>query len=126
MFIYLEVFNLILVLLKNSQIIKLFILLERLISPLVYSSDLGLSEMACLLGDLNHGKSESDFLLRACATVIHFPTLITSMYRIIHNNQVLGNDITNATSTLYTFFRAYIPPLCSDNKVFEYALRMCN
>lgn len=99
---------------------------KRLISPLVNSSNLGLSDMACLLGYLNHGGSKSDLLLRTCAMVIHFPPLITSMYRIIDNSEVFGSDIINVTSTLYTFFRAYIPPLCSDNKVFEYGLRMCN
>lgn len=99
---------------------------KLLISPLVDSTDRGFSDMACLMGYLNHGGIESDVLLRTCAAVIHFPPLITSMRRIIDQNKVIGQDVINVTSTLYTFFRAYLPITCPDNNVYEYALRMCN
>ena len=99
---------------------------KKLISPLVDSTDRGLSDMACLMGYLNHDGVKGDLLLRTCATAIHFPPLITSMNRIIERNQVVGRDVITVTSTLYTFFRAYLPASCPDNKVYEYALRLCN
>ena len=100
---------------------------KLLISPLCDSTDRGLSDMACLMGYLNHDGVKGDLLLRTCATVIHFPPLITSMNRIIERNQVVGRDVITVTSTLYTFFRCYLPKdTCKDNQVLEYALRMCN
>ena len=99
---------------------------KLLISPFVDSTDRGLSDMACLMGYLNHDGIKGDLLRRTCAAVIHFPPLITSMSKIIDRSQVVGRDIITVTSTLYTFFRAYLPSTCPDNKVYEYALRLCN
>ena len=100
--------------------------LRSLISPFCDSSDRGLSDMACLLGYLNHDGIKGDLLRRTCATVIHFPPLITSMTKIINRAQLVGRDIVTVTSTLYTFFRAYLPRTCHDKNVYEYGLRLCN
>ena len=48
------------------------------------------------------------------------------MNRIIERNQVVCRDIITVTSTLFTYFRAYLPKTCKDKSVFEYGLRMCN
>ena len=99
---------------------------KLLISPLCDSSERGLSDMACLMGYLNHDGIKGDLLLKTCATVIHFPPLVTSMNRIIERNQVVGRDVVTVCSTLFTYFRAYLPTTTKDEKVYEYTLRLCN
>ena len=97
-----------------------------ILSPLCDSSKRGLSDMSCLLGYLNHDGIKSDILLNSLASVTHFPPLITSMKRIIDKEQVVGRDVITVCSTLFTYFRAYLPETCPDDRVFEYSLRLCN
>ncbi|KAK8884978.1 hypothetical protein M9Y10_044105 [Tritrichomonas musculus] len=99
---------------------------KLLMSPLCDSSDRGLTDIACLFGYLNHDGAKGDLLLRTCAKVITFAPLITSIRRIIDRNQVVGRDVIAVSSTLFTFFRNYIPPTTKDNLVNEYSLRLCN
>ena len=97
-----------------------------LLSPLVDSTTRGLTDVACLLGYLSHDGANSNLLLRACVSVIHFPPLLTSINRIIDGNQVTGREIVAVCSTFYTYFRSIVPASCKDNQVFEYLLRLCN
>ena len=99
---------------------------QLLISPLYDSSIRGLSDMACLIGYLNNDGNAKDILLKTCATVVHFPPFITSMHRIIEQNQIVGRDIATFCSAMFTFMKFYLPKTCPDDQVFEYLLRMCN
>lgn len=99
---------------------------ELFLSPFCESTKRGLSDIACLLGYICHGGLNDDLFLRACAAVIRFPPLITSMKRIIDNRNIINRDVVTVCSSLYTFFRAYLPTTILDTQVFEYALRICN
>lgn len=97
-----------------------------LMSPLVDSTERGISDIACLMGYLNHKGSKSDLLLRTLASVVHFPPMITSMKKIIDDENVIGRDVITVCSTLYTFFRENLPDDIPDQQVFDYGLRLCN
>lgn len=97
-----------------------------LLSPLFASIPKGLANIACLLGYLNHGGNHSDIFLRSSAYFIHFPPLITSLSRVIDNNDVNGRDIITICSTLSTFFRSLIPNNIKNDQLFEFALKCCN
>ncbi|KAK8889279.1 hypothetical protein M9Y10_034025 [Tritrichomonas musculus] len=99
---------------------------KKLISPLVDSTDLGMSDMACLIGYFNYYGFKSGRFLKSSSAIIHFPPLITSLKRIIERNDVVGRDVVTVTSTLYSYFRGIIPSYCPDNKIFEYSLLLCN
>lgn len=99
---------------------------QLLVSPLCDSSNRGMSDMACLLGYLNHQFSKAENLLLTTSKVITFAPFITSIKRIIDGNQVIGRDVITVTSTFFTFFRSLIPQTTKDEFVYEYALHLCN
>lgn len=99
---------------------------KTLLSPLFESTSIGLSNIACLLGYLNHEGNHSDLFLRSCAYFIHFPPLITSLQRVIDNYDVNGRDIITICSTLWTYFRWMVPNNIKSIQLFEYALKCCN
>ena len=96
-----------------------------LISPICDSTNRGLSDMACLIGYLNYKGLNSNLLLKTCASVIHFPPLTISMFKIINGHQ-RGLDIVTVCATLYTFIKGYLQSSCPDDQVLEYCLKMCN
>lgn len=98
---------------------------KLLISPICDSTDRGLSDMACLLGYLSHNSSYSDIFHKSTSTVIHFPPFITSLSRMINNDEINGRDIITVCSTLFTFFKSSLPFKCPDEKVYEYSLQLC-
>lgn len=99
---------------------------KLLLSPLCESTKLGLSRIACLLGYLSHGGSQSDLLLRVFAYVTNFPPLITSMAKIIANNGIKGIDVVAFCSSLFTFFKYCLQSSCPDDQIFEYTFQLCN
>lgn len=99
---------------------------QLLVSPLCESSIRGMSDMACILGYLNHQFSKTENILLSCSKVITFAPFITSIKRIIDGNQVIGRDVITVTSTFYTYFRSLIPPTTNDEFVYEYAFHICN
>ena len=97
-----------------------------LVSPLCDSTIRGMSDMACLLGYLNHQFSKAENFLLTTSKVITFAPFITSIKRIIDGNQVVGRDVITVTSSFYTFFRSFIPQTTKDEFVYEYTLYICN
>lgn len=100
--------------------------LKMLISPHCESTDRSLSDMACLLGYLNHDGDQSDLFLRTCAAIIHSPPLVSSMKKIMVHNDITGRDIITVCSTFFTFFRAFLPSSIPDKKVFENSFNICD
>ncbi|OHT12808.1 hypothetical protein TRFO_17281 [Tritrichomonas foetus] len=99
---------------------------KLLVSPLCDSTDKGLSDMACLLGYLNHDGVKGDLLLKSAAAVTHFPPLIATINRIIERMQVTGRDIACFSASMFCYFKYMLPSNIPNNKVFEYGLRCCN
>ena len=97
-----------------------------ILSPLFESNYIGLCNMACLLGYLNHDGTNSDLFLRAVSATIHFPPLITSLNKLIERTNITGRDIITICSTLYTFTRWMIPKKVKSDVVYEYVLQCCN
>lgn len=97
-----------------------------LLSPICDSTNIGLCNMACLLGYLNHDGVLWDKFLKSCSAVIHFPPFLTSLNRITERNDVTGRDVITVTSTLHTYFTSLLRPAPRPNEVFQYALKCCN
>ncbi|OHT11426.1 hypothetical protein TRFO_19161 [Tritrichomonas foetus] len=99
---------------------------KLMLSPLVDSTDKGLSDMACLLGYLNHDGVKGNLLMDCLCCVTHFPPLVTSLNRIIDRMGVTGRDIVTVSSSLFTYFSYMLPPTVSQNHIYEFSLRCCN
>lgn len=97
-----------------------------ILSPLSESSLGSLCDIACLLGYLNHDGCHGELFLRAAATLIHFPPLLTCLNRVIDRYEVNGRDVITICSTLFTYFRWMVPQRIKSDEVFGYALRCCN
>ncbi|KAK8836431.1 hypothetical protein M9Y10_037686 [Tritrichomonas musculus] len=99
---------------------------KKLLSPLCESTVGGLCDIACLLGYLNNDGIKSEDFLKSSASLVRFPPLVTSMKRVIDNNDVTGRDIVTICSTLHTYFTFSIGTIIPPSQIFEYALRICD
>lgn len=90
---------------------------KMLISPLVESSEKGICDMRCLIAYIINGGQKSDLLFRAFAC----------KRKMINVYQITNQDIVTFCSTLYTFFRGFLPnSLVPNDRVFEYSLNLCS
>ena len=99
---------------------------KKLLSPLCESTVRGFCDIARLLGYLNNNGIKSEDFLKSSATLVRFPPLLTSLKRVIDNNDVTGRDIVTICSTLYTYFTFSIALDIPPSQIFEYALRICD
>ncbi|KAK8871995.1 hypothetical protein M9Y10_007749 [Tritrichomonas musculus] len=65
------------------------------LSPLCDSTERRLSDIACLMGYINHDGFISNDLLCAFASVINFPPLLTLMKKIMKRDRVVYRDLIN-------------------------------
>lgn len=94
-----------------------------LLSPIVDSTEIGLTHIACLLGYLNHDGANTDLFIRSIAKVSGFAPLITELTRIQNRNEVTGRSVATVTTSLHTIFTSILPERTDPGRVFEYSLR---
>jgi hypothetical protein len=93
------------------------------LSPVVASTDVGYSHVACLLGYLRHGGVKADAFVKTIATVTGFAPLITGLWQITENHVLTGRDVAAVTASLYGFYASLLPAPLPPARVFEYVLR---
>jgi ubiquitin-conjugating enzyme E2 D/E len=97
---------------------------KLLLSPVVPSSEAGLSNVACFLGYLNHDGLKGDAFVKVLAQFTGFTPLIFGLYRMIEKISVLGRHVVAVTAALYGFYQSQlIASTCPPVKVFEYVLQ---
>jgi ubiquitin-protein ligase len=98
--------------------------LGSLISSVCDTTEVGLTQVACLLGYLANGGSRTDLLITALAKVTDFAPLVCGLQKIAQAPQtVTGLTIATVSASLY----AVISGLRKDtaDRVFEHTLHVC-
>lgn len=96
---------------------------KLLLSPIVDSTEIGLTHIACLLGYLNHDGANTDIFIKSIAKISGFAPLIIELNRIQNRNEVTGTTVATVSASLYTIFTSILPEMTEAKSVFEYSLR---
>jgi hypothetical protein len=95
---------------------------QRLLSPMIPSTESGFTQIAALLGYVSHGGVNRDHFIAALAQLTGFAPLVVGLHRIAKSEWIFGRDILSVTSPLYGFVQAFV--VCTPDKVFDYLLRV--
>jgi hypothetical protein len=95
---------------------------QRLLSPMFQSTESGFTQIAALLGYVNHGGVNRDQFIAAMAQLTGFAPLVAGLHRIAKNERIFGRDVLSVTSSLFGFVQAFVG--CAPDKVFDYLLRV--
>jgi ubiquitin-protein ligase/uncharacterized protein YegL len=94
-----------------------------LLSPVVESTEVGYTRIACLLGYIASGGSRTNDLLRALVRYTDFAPLISGVHRLATSKEpVTGLTIMSITAGLHTLFSQLLPEDLDPRFVFNYAL----
>ena len=98
--------------------------MKRLLSPLHESTPQGYAEMACLLGYIQHGGSQTENLLKQLARVTRFAPLVCSLYRIMEQEEIIGLNVIAITGVLHTLFKSISSSVPDDTHVLDRTLQL--
>ena len=97
--------------------------MKRLLSPLHDSTPQGYAEMACLLGYIQHGGSQTENLLKQLARVTRFAPLVCSLYRIMEQEEIIGLNVIAITGVLHALFKSIPATVPPDTHVLDRTLQ---
>jgi ubiquitin-conjugating enzyme E2 D/E len=95
-----------------------------ILSPVVASTTVGLSHVACLLGYLRNGGLKASPFTQAIATLTGFVPLISGLWRVTENHALTGRDVAAVTAPLHAFYGSLLPATVPPAQAFEYVLRV--
>ena len=100
--------------------------MQRLLSPIHDSTAQGYAAMACFLGYIQHGGPQIQRLFLHLTNVTRFAPLVSSLYRIIEQEEITGLDVVSITGVLHTLFKHIGDPALPDHKVLDNTLMLAS
>lgn len=100
--------------------------MKLLLSPICESTENGYSQIASLLGYIQHQGNHSEKLFLTLAKITRFAPLITSYYRFFESAEMNGLNIISITSCLHTFCSSILPENMDPINVFDSLLKCCS
>jgi ubiquitin-protein ligase len=95
-----------------------------LLSPLYECTREGIADIGCFIGYLQHSGAKAEHMLLVFAKITRFAPLISSVYRLLEGEEVIGLNIVSVTGPLHTLCRSLLPSRIGAEHVLQYCLKV--
>lgn len=99
---------------------------KLLLSPICESTKDGYSQIASLLGYIQHLGNHTEKLFLTLAKVTRFAPLITSFCRFFESAEIIGLNVIAITACLHTLCASILPENTDPTNVFDSLLKCCS